>query len=259
MRRKHLFEIHEQPWLPVSLRDAVTDTLQFLLNAFNAYDPIVPRLRKAIALSQSRRILDLCSGAGGPWRKLYYRLQGLPICLSDRYPNLDAFHQAKLESGDRITFHVEPIDARNTLAGVSGLRTLFTSFHHFRPQEASAIIADAVRNRQGIGVFEAAGRRLSTILLVLCIPAAALLAVPWMRPFRWSRFFWTYVIPAVPTILAFDGIVSCLRSYSSQELSQLVDELDSAGYFWEIGEERSGLMPITYLIGYPRRPDYAVV
>ena len=37
---------------------------------------------------------------------------------------------------------------------------------------------------------------------------------PTIRPFRWSRLFWTWLIPLVPFVLFYDGIVSCLRAYS---------------------------------------------
>jgi hypothetical protein len=74
---------------------------------------------------------------------------------------------------------------------------------------------------------------------------------PWIRPFRWSRLFWTYLIPVVPFVFLFDGIVSCLRTYRPEELREMVGELTAAGYQWQIGEQSGmhGEMPITYLIG----------
>jgi hypothetical protein len=78
------------------------------------------------------------------------------------------------------------------------------------------------------------------------------LLTPFMHPFRWSRLLWTYVIPVIPFLLWFDGIMSCLRSYSVPELEGLVAGLPRNDYEWKIGEERCGLVPIavTYLIGY---------
>jgi hypothetical protein len=54
-------------------------------------------------------------------------------------------------------------------------------------------------------------------------------------------------------VLFFDGILSCLRTYSPKELLQLTSGLSASGYRWEVGEEgRRGLSgPITYLIEYP--------
>ena len=59
-------------------------------------------------------------------------------------------------------------------------------------------------------------------------------------------------MPVIPFLLWFDGLMSCLRSYSLPELEGLVADLPRNDYEWKIGEERGGLVPIavTYLIGY---------
>jgi hypothetical protein len=136
---------------------------------------------------------------------------------------------------------------------LQGFRTLFTCFHHFRPDTAREILADAVRQRHGIGVFEATERRLSAILGMLLTPLVVLLVTPAIRPFRWSRLFWTYLVPLVPLIVLFDGIVSCLRTYTPEELRSMVRDLGETEYEWEIGREPVPHSPsgVTYLIGWP--------
>ena len=108
-------------------------------------------------------------------------------------------------------------------------------------------------HRQAIGIFEATERSVLALLLMLLAPLALLVVTPWIRPFRWSRLFWTYLVPAVPMVTLFDGLVSCLRTYSVQELRDLIAGLDKNDYSWEVGTVRSGrsLTPITYLIGVP--------
>ena len=88
------------------------------------------------------------------------------------------------------------------------------------------------------------------------VPVLALIFVPFVRPFRWSRLLWTYLIPLVPFVLLFDGIVSCIRTYSPAELGELLEGLSANEYQWDIGEERQGPLPvtITYLIGLPSPP-----
>ena len=92
--------------------------------------------------------------------------------------------------------------------------------------------------------------------LLLLTPLRVLLATPFIRPFRWSRLFWTYVIPALPLVLLFDTVVSLLRVYSVSELRDLTACLDR--YDWDIGIMGPKWIPIrmTYLIGVPseRRP-----
>ena len=91
MRRVQLIEIHDQAWFPAFLRDAVTDDLQILLGIGKPYGDILPELREGIERSGADRVLDLCSGGGGPWPWLAEELKrrGVRVCveLSDKFPN----------------------------------------------------------------------------------------------------------------------------------------------------------------------------
>ena len=106
-------------------------------------------------------------------------------------------------------------------------------------------------SREGIGVFECAQRNVLMLLGVLPTPLRVLIVTPFIRPFRWSRLFWTYMVPALPLVLLFDSVASVLRLYSVDELRGLTVGLN--GYEWNIGRVRSKRLPIavTYLIGIP--------
>jgi hypothetical protein len=114
-------------------------------------------------------------------------------------------------------------------------------------------LQDSFIKRRGIGIFEAPARRMLTFLSLLFIPLAAWLFVPFRRPFRWSRLLWTYVIPVIPFVLFFDGLISCLRAYSPAELQEMTRGLATNGFRWEIGEKSGGILPVrvTYLVGCP--------
>jgi hypothetical protein len=88
---------------------------------------------------------------------------------------------------------------------------------------------------------------------MLLTPLVVWLVTPAIRPFHWARLLWTYLIPVVPLVVLFDGIVSCLRTYTVAELEEFTTGVSQSGYEWEIGEERAKgmLAPVTYLIGYP--------
>jgi hypothetical protein len=257
-----LIEIHDQIWFPRSLRDSVTDALQFIINFWNLYKPVLPRLRRALEGAKTQQVVDLCSGGGGPWLRLLRAFEeeenfSVDVRLTDKYPNLAAFEHARIASRHRIDFYSGPVDVTRIPPELKGFRTLFTSFHHFRPEEARAILQNAVDHRQGIGIFELPRRQPLTILLTLVVPVVALVLVPFVRPFRWSRLLWTYLIPVVPFVLLFDGIVSCIRTYSPAELGELLEGLSANEYQWDIGEESRGPLPvgITYLIGLPDPPS----
>ncbi len=256
MRRVQFIELHDQPWFPSSLRDYVTDALQFGFNLFKVYAPIAPVLQRVADSTGSRSIVDMCSGGGGPWLDLCRRLHGNPpalhIWLTDKYPNLGAFQNVRAASADGIHFYPGSVDAMAVPLELRGFRTMFTSFHHFPPEEARAILQNAVDAGEGIGIFEIPKRAPSTIGLTFPFVLMLFVCTPWIRPFRWSRLLWTYLVPIVPLVLLFDGVVSCLRTYRPQELREMVEKLTASYYVWEIGELSGGMVPITYLIGYPR-------
>ncbi len=258
MRRMHLIEIHEQAWCPVSVRNGATDCLNLIANLGQQYRRVLPLIRHALSVTHSERVIDLCSGGGGPWFTLVRELDEthtgpLRITLTDQYPSETAMHIARRNASGHIEYLSARVDATQVPRELTGFRTLFTAFHHFSPQNAQTILQDAVDNRQGIGIFEQTRRTPIAYLMMLTLPLIALLTTPFMRPFRWSRLFWTYIIPAIPFVLCFDGIVSCLRTYSIDELHTLIAELNAANYVWEMGHVPSLLSPIgvTYVIGYP--------
>ncbi|MGH9494401.1 MAG: hypothetical protein ACRD3B_05335 [Candidatus Sulfotelmatobacter sp.] len=265
MRRVQFIELHEQPWFPSSLRNDVTDAVQFGFNLLKAYTSIAPLLQSVIDSSGDGAngrpsIVDMCSGGGGPWLNLSRKLRsrdtgdsaGLQIWLTDKYPNLQAFQSISASSDHHISYYPEPVDAMNVPRTLKGLRTMFTSFHHFSPEDARAILQNAADAGESVAIFEITRRAPSTIGIIFVGVLLLFLHTPRIRPFRWSRLLWTYLIPIIPLVLLFDGIVSCLRTYRPQELREIVDELTSCEYRWEIGELAGGRAPVTYLIGYSK-------
>jgi hypothetical protein len=237
----------------------MTDFLRFLMETFAPYRGAAPLLARALALVGDTRIIDLCSGGGGPWLDLVRRIpaEGGPVprvLLTDWFPNQAAFARLQELGGGAIAGDSDPVSATAVPARLTGFRTLFTALHHFPPAEAHAILTDAVRARQGIAVFEVTSRTPLSLLGVLFLPLLVLLFTPFIRPFRWSRLFWTYLVPLVPLAVWFDGTVSCLRTYTPEELGDLVKDLQE-GYEWDIGAVRSTPLPsrIAYLVGQPRR------
>jgi hypothetical protein len=264
MRRLHLMEIHEQPWCPAQIRDGATDCLRAIASVLQQYRTVVPLLQRALDATGSPQIIDLCSGGAGPWLRMGPQLQrrlrrSMPIVLTDLYPSSQstgrngAGNLISKRAAQQIVFVPFPVDATRVSPALPGFRTLFTAFHHFDPPTAQAILQSAVDQGQGIGIFEQTRRSPSSLLVMLVLPLLAWLFTPFLRPFHWSRLFWTYAIPAIPLVLLFDGLVSCLRTYEPHELRAMVEQLHGQPYSWEIGRARSPLSPIgiTYLIGWP--------
>ncbi|MDF9798161.1 hypothetical protein OKW21_003424 [Catalinimonas alkaloidigena] len=253
MARIHLFEFEDLPWFPSFLRNYGTDFLQFLANKTKMYEPVIPLLQKGLQNSCTAQIVDLASGGSGGLLWLNQELKKtyplLKILLTDYFPNTDAFDYTKKQA-ENIDYLAEPVDARDVPEKLKGLRTQFLSLHHFTPSDAQRILQNAVDAQQPIAIFEAQERSFRSILAMFFSPITVLLTTPMIRPFKLGRILYTYLIPIVPLFVWWDGMVSCLRTYSVKEMQHLVNQLNKKDSFaWDIGKMKSGPGVILYLLG----------
>ena len=253
--RMQLFEFHDMPWFPDALRLGTTESLRVLAEQVGLAETVAPMLQHTLERTEVRRIVDLCSGSCGPLvalaKGLELESQGIEVVATDRYPSPGAFSSAAKASGGVIRGYSKPVDARRVPESLKGMRTLFNSFHHFPPDEARAILKDAHDNRQPIGIFEITNRSLSRTFGVF--PGSVLLALSaaWKGKSAIMQLL-SFVVPILPLTFAWDGLVSCLRTYTVEELRGLVRGLDT-DYQWRSGRRRTarGFFSVTYLVGRP--------
>ena len=84
---------------------------------------------------------------------------------------------------------------------------------------------------------------------MLIVPLLVLLVTPFVRPFSLARLLLTYLVPVLPLLILWDGIVSCLRTYRPDELLALTAGLD--GHRWRATELRQRGSIVTVLVGEP--------
>ena len=253
MARVQLFEFEDLKWFPSFLRNYGTDFLQFLANKTKMYQPIIPVIQKGLEKSDYNQIIDLGSGGGGGliWlnEELTKSNPDLKIVLTDYYPNIDAFEYTE-KPADNFEYINTPVDARNVPEELNGLRTMFLSLHHFKPVDARSILQNAIDSKNGIAIFEAQERSVLSLIAMFFSPLTVLFTTPFIRPFKFGRILFTYIIPIVPLFVWWDGIVSSLRTYSVKEMQQLIDSLENKDSFgWEIKRIKSGPGVILYLMG----------
>lgn len=258
MSRMQLVELEDLPWFPRVLRDGGTAFLEFAEKLSGHGRMLVGPLERALDATGETRLVDLCSGGGGPAAviadELAKRGRKVTVTLTDLYPNTHAFEHAARNSQGAVTGRAEPVDATAVPADLQGFRTIWNAFHHFPPELARKVLADAVAQRQPIGVFEVVSRELPMLLGLLLTPITVTLSLPFWRPFRWPWLVWTWLLPVMQPFVLWDGIVSWLRIYSTDELNALVADLDAPDWVWEIGAIKLGNAPLhgTYLVGYPK-------
>lgn len=253
MARLHLIEFHEQPWVPSILRDCVTDYLRTATRIGGHYDLIVPMVKEVVRETERAEILDLGSGAGGAWPELLPLVNKgeaspVNVTLSDQDPNLPAWKQHVSESDGHLTYLESPVDARKV--SHKGLRTMFNLFHHFREDDANQILQDADRQNSPLMIIEAMDKSwIQGILICLLAPIMVWILTPMIRPFRWGRLLFTYLIPIVPLMVAWDGVVSVIRLYSISDLKGMTSSLPNMN--WEVGKLKKKNLVVMYVKGLP--------
>lgn len=257
MARLHLFELEDQSWCPVSIRETTTDFLLGLYKLLNIYEPAYEKIEETLKKANVNSIVDCCSGSGGPLKSLreYLDSKNLTstlITLTDKYPNAKLFAELESLYPERIKGYRNSVDATKIPPDLKGMRTFFSSFHHFSPDKAKQILQDAVNNNVPIGIFESTQRSAIDFLRALISPILMLFVVPFARRLTWRKFLFTYLIPITPFTNMWDYFVSNLRTYSSTELQALVDQLHAPNYKWEIGKlwSKKGRCYVPYLIGF---------
>jgi len=266
MLRLHLFEWEDQDWFPDVFRRFITDHLLF--HGKRLYRPVTPKLVDLLKRSGHENIVDLCSGAGGPIPKLLPELStamGKPIraTLTDLYPNPDIVENTNSVPDDSLKYRAQSTSAMECLDDLEGARTIFTALHHFHPRNARKILANAVNKEVPICVFEFTERNIfKFFVFALGTFLSSFILTPFVGRMTFARFVLTYVIPACPIFLSWDGLVSCLRTYTPKELGMLTRDLTQNGYKWESGRisvvGHIGPYNITYLIGVPREANHKV-
>ena len=210
-------------------------------------------VKEVIRETDSREILDLGSGAGGAWPELLPLVNEtsdvpVQVTLTDQDPNLPAWQELVAASDGHLHYLETPVDARKV--GHQGLRTMFNLFHHFKEEDAKQILEDADRQKSPLLIIEAMDKSwIQGILICLLAPILVWILTPMIRPFRWGRLLFTYLIPIVPLMVAWDGLVSVIRLYSISDLKGMTSSLPNMK--WEAGKMKEKNLVVMYLKGLP--------
>jgi hypothetical protein len=212
------------------------------------------------------KVIDFCSGSGGPTPFIEQHLQRqrardgrspVAFYLSDISPSLDAYMLHASRSAN-LSFIPDPVDATNPpFAAISSstrgdkeaakeagyehdgckvLRLFSLAFHHFDDEGAKRVIKSTMDTCDAVVIFELQERRIGSLLLMLLEPFLVyIMAIFWFTD-DWLYLALTYLLPVMPMVHSFDGLVSCLRTRTFVEFVELLD--DSIGK--ERGNKASG-------------------
>lgn len=145
----------------------------------------------------------------------------------------------------------EPVDVTKVEEWTNQSNTLYTifcAFHHFTLVQTRQILEHVHQEKISICIFEMSNNTQPKYIWWLAIVSAfltCLILTPTIKGVTWQQLLFTYLIPILPLCIAWDGAVSNARTYTKQDLEQLIFGLDS-DYTWHI-EELYGSAPLPML------------
>jgi len=259
--RIHLFEFDDQSWLKGVLREAYFDVLDLAHRAFKPFGKMHDALSRWAEAAGHDEVLDIASGGGGHIETLLATADAactrMPkFILSDIYPSLDKFNRLREKFGpDRVDFVSGPLAAALCGGRDERLWMVASALHHFPPEAARDLIEDAARSTDGIFIMEPYQRSRAAVLTeILLGPPFAMITPFFSRPFRWSKLLLSTILPVVPVLIVWDGVISIMRTYRHEELTSFIPESMRGQFEVEAGVFRAapGVNP-TYFAMARRR------
>lgn len=204
-------ELEDMPWFPSKLRQMQMEFIGFMVVFLKVYEPIKPIIIDCLAQSDTRIVLDLCSGSGEPMKSLF---EGKPqiekVVLSDLYP-------APRQEKGICTWNKYPINALISHKELPGMRTMFNAFHHFNELEKNQILK--AHSEKGIFIAEILSPNLFDLIkIIFTTLIGQILLTPFVKPLSFHRIVFTYLIPVNLITVTWDGVISVLKSQNHQTM-----------------------------------------
>lgn len=272
MKRRELFEFEDFQWLPPFIRNGLTNLLQVLHKMMGTPQVIAGLITELEDVYPFSQITDLGSGSGGPMLLVLDQLNAKgpehskKLLLTDLYPPPGVVSEINGRDLEHIHYHEDPVDATHLETAPKGLRTMIASFHHMPPKAARAILRSSARSKQPILIYEIAKNNIPFLVWLLFLPVSLLILMlmtwfmtPFVRPLRFSQLLFTYLIPLIPIVYAWDGQASLMRTYSFKDIEILLEKVQSPNYHWKVAEARKSNQKALgfYIMGCPVANDTA--
>lgn len=240
--RLQLFEFNDLPWVPAAIRDTIVESLSRTLDWGHMLEGLVAPFEDFLAQSGAREVLDIGAGGGGPASILareISRAHRTPprFVLTDLHARPEAWARLRDAQPGAIDFEPGSVDATQIPPALAEgrARTIINVLHHFPPELASAILADAVRGSRGVFIAEGFERNPLMFANFAAAGLPALVVNPVLSPRdRLAKAALTWFTPAALAISLWDGLVSTMRVYTEEELRAMVAPFGS-DWRWEYG------------------------
>jgi hypothetical protein len=222
-------ELEDLEGFPMLLRQFQADFIGSMTTWLRLYRPLIPLLQPMV--DRLPRITDLCTGSGLPAIQMHRQLRGISLTLlTDKFPRpveVGNGIQTWDASLDVLTFQTEP----------NCIYTMYNAFHHFTPQQQVQLLQKMAAGRVPFLFTEILSPGIFDLIKIIVVTTfGQLLTTPFIRPFRWDRLLFTYLLPVNLFTVLYDGVVSVFRAHPLSHYHKLTAIVPATDY--EISVQR---------------------
>ncbi len=265
MKRIQLFEFEDFAWLPKTIRTSITNLIIVFHKLMGTSAVLSELILEAKSKSDFSKIVDLGSGSGGPMLEVIKNLneQNVPVelMLTDLHPNPEVVKETKKLGIKNLSYYEQSVNATDFSQTPTGLKTMVCSFHHMPPETAKKILQSAQESKEPILIYEVAENSIPLIAWWLFLPLSLMIIVimvlfmtPFVKPLTLKQLAFTYLIPIIPFVYAWDGQASLVRTYTFEDVEHLLSDFKNDDYVWKIDKAKkaNGKNLGYYVMGYPK-------
>lgn len=230
LKYRYLFECMDSKWLPESLRNTLFNAFDFSLSTLRKYYKLISKkIYTEIEKEKFSAIVEIGAGNCNASLELHKLIKDrkITIIVCDISPNKKLYKEIEKKTKGKIKPIYHSVSAKDAAKYIPKNSLVFfsTSFHHFHILEQEQIIKSLSKKSKRIMIFESIKRNLPFIIFASTLFIPILFLFPIFKP-RPSHFFWCWIIPVVPFMLTWDGIVSCFRQNSAEEWKKLLKKIN---------------------------------
>lgn len=229
MKRIHLQQITNASWFPEFLTRCIHEFMSWFVLKVNASKPFMPVIEEGLKDAKQIVVLDIPGGAG--------------------FETVDDFIDPGLPR--------KKVDVSTYNGTEKGLHLSINAFHQLKPNEARRILESVSNKKQPIVIVEGNNDSLWQVFgMLIIVPLTVLFTAPLVKPFRWERLLFTYLIPVLPVVTFLDGFIALFKLYAPSDLDELTFRIASKDYTWRSGKLDNGRGgKIIFLLGLPSVQD----
>ena len=228
--RVQSFEFGDQAWVPEFYHSVLRDFMGALYKAFGHHKLWTQAILDLCENNPNKTIKDPCAGSGHV--NLMIRT-ALPASFTGSFELSDLMIEKNIEFAKQInalkdsgiSYKLQPTDATKSTPEDHSPKLFINSFHHFDHDQVGQILKHNAENGNDILILEYCRKSPDSLIAMFFGPVLFLLFLPfiWNRKNRLPCVLFTYLLPLIPLMLLWDGIISCLRTYSAKDLHAILE------------------------------------